>query len=136
MKECDTMPILFLIVAGVTLSIVLSKRKRRKRTGAARTRAVRTVYTISARSQNAKTPEQLRRDAERSRKERFKRYQAEQDIIHYRQVKRDLLTAYNVCGALSGDSEKAIRKRIQYDNAIRKTEKQIEKAMFDARRTG
>ena len=125
------MPILLLIAAGVTLSIVLSKRKRRKRTGAART-----VYTISARNQYAKTPEQQRRDAERSRKEQFKRYQAEQDIIHYRQVKKDLLTAYNVCGALDGDTEKAIRKRIQYDNAIRKTEKQIEKAIFDARRTG
>ena len=129
------MPILFLIAGSVILLSIL-KRKRRKRTGAARPRAARTVCTISARSQNAKTPEQQRCDAERSRKEQFKRYQAEQDIIHYRQVKRDLLTAYNVCGALSGDSEKAIRKRIQYDNAIRKTEKQIEKAMFDARRTG
>lgn len=125
------MPLLFLIAVGVALSIILKKRKRRKRSG-----AVRTVYTVSARSQSAKTPEQQRRDAERSRKEQFKRYQAEQDIIHYRQVKKDLLTAYNVCGALTGESEKAIRKRIQYDNAIRRTEKQIEKAMFDARRTG
>ena len=127
------------IIAGVVLLIILSRKRKKRPRGPSRTqytKTTRTVCTISARSQNAKTPEQQRRDAERSRKEQFKRYQAEQDIIHYRQVKRDLLTAYNVCGALSGDSEKAIRKRIQYDNAIRKTEKQIEKAMFDARRTG
>jgi hypothetical protein len=91
---------------------------------------------MSARNINSKTPEQQRRDAERSRKEQFKRYQAQADIIHYTQVKTDLLKAFDASGALSGDSEKAIRKRIKYDNALRRTEKQIEKAMFDARRTG
>jgi hypothetical protein len=91
---------------------------------------------MSARNINSKTPEQQRRDAERSRKEQFKRYQAQADIIHYTQVKTDLLKAFDASGALSGDREKAIRKRIQYDNALRRTEKQIEKAMFDARRTG
>ena len=122
------MPILFLIAAGVTLSIVLSKRKRLKRTGAART-----ACTISARSQNSKAPEQQRRDAERIRKEQFKRIQAEQDIIHYTQVKNDLLTAYERCDADAGDTEKAIRKRIAYDNMLRTVEKRIEKAAYDAR---
>jgi hypothetical protein len=78
----------------------------------------------------------MQRDADRVEKERFKRSQAAADYIHYTQVKRDLMTAYNASGAASGDSEKAIRKRIQYDNAIRTVEKKIEKAAFDSKRTG
>ena len=131
------------IIAGIVLLIILSRKRKNRPRGPSRTqytKTTRTVYTISARNKKPMDAEKLKqqqqRDAARRQKEQFKRYQAEQDIIHYRQVKRDLLTAYNVCGALSGYSEKAIRKRIQYDNAIRKTEKQIEKAMFDARRTG
>ena len=73
------------------------------------------------------------RNAERIRKEQFKRIQAEQDIIHYTQVKNDLLTAYERCDAGAGDTEKAIRKRIAYDNMLRTVEKKIEKASFDAR---
>ena len=75
-------------------------------------------------------------DAEKARKEQFKRDQAAADLIHYKQVKADLIKAYDSSGALYGDTEKAIRKRIQYDNAIRRTEKQIEKAAYNARRTG
>ena len=75
-------------------------------------------------------------DAEKARKERFNRMQAAADLIHYNQVKADLLQAYDASGAAYGNSEKAIRKRIQYDNAIRRTEKQIEKAAYNARRTG
>lgn len=78
--------------------------------------------------------EQQRRQTERSRLERLKADQAAADLIHLEQVKADLLKAYNASGAADGDSEKAIRKRIAYDNAIRRTEKQIEKAAFNARR--
>ena len=101
----------------------------------ARTRrtVTKTVYTLGTKTGPART---VQRDAEKARKEQFKRYQAEQDIIHYTQVKRDLLTAYNASGAASGDTEKAIRKRIAYDNAIRRTEKQIENAAYNARRPG
>ena len=126
------------IIAGVVLLIILSRKRKKRPRGPSRTqytKTTRTVCTISARSQSAKTPEQQRRDAERSRKEQFKRYQAQADIIHYTQVKTDLLKAFDASGALSGDSEKAIRKRIQYDNAIRKTEKQIERAYMILHRT-
>ena len=105
--------ITLLIVAGVVLLIILSKKRRRQaRPGPVRTvttRTVKTVYTLGTKSGPART---VQRDAEKARKEQFKRYQAEQDIIHYTQVKKDLLQAYNASGAASGDTEKAIRKRI------------------------
>lgn len=98
----------------------------------ARTAARRTVKTTySARNQKPPDLEKQRRQAEKLRNERFKRSQAEQDIIHYMQVKQDLLKAYNAARA-DGDSEKAIRKRIAYDNALRNVEKQIEKAVYIA----
>ena len=119
------------IIAGVVLLIILSKKRRRPaRTGSTRTvttRTTKTIYTLGT-----KKP----MDAEKARKERFNRMQAAADLIHYTQVKKDLLTAYNASGAVYGNTEKAIRKRIQYDNAIRRTEKQIEKAAYNARRTG
>lgn len=77
--------------------------------------------------------EQQRRQAERARLERLKAEQAAADLVHLEQVKADLLKAYNAA-LCDGDSEKAIRKRIAYDNAIRRTEKQIEKAAFYAKR--
>lgn len=136
------MIILFIIASIITLCIV-SRRRKHKPRGPSRTqytKTTRTVYTIHARSQSGPDPEKLKqqqqRDAARRQKEQFNRIQAEKDMIHYTQVKKDLLTAYNASGAVYGDTEKAIRKRIQYDNAIRKTEKQIEKAAYNARRTG
>ena len=117
------------IAAGVVLLIILSKKRRRPaRTGSTRTvttRTTKTVYTLGT-----KKPA----DAEKARKEQFKRMQADADLIHYTQVKKDLMQAYDASGAVYGDTEKAIRKRIQYDNAIRRTEKQIEKAAYNANR--
>ena len=117
-------------IAGVVLLIVLSRKRKNRPPGPARTvttRTVKTVYTLGT-----KKPV----DAEKARKEQFKRDQAAADLIHYTQVKKDLMQAYDASGAVYGDTEKAIRKRIQYDNAIRRTEKQIEKAAYNARRTG
>ena len=79
--------------------------------------------------------EQQRRQAERARLQRLKADQAAADLIHFEQVKADLLKAYDASGAADGDSEKAIRKRIAYDNAMRTVEKKIEKAAFDSKRT-
>lgn len=119
------------IVAGVVILILLSKKRRRPaRTGSTRTVTTRTVKTVY--TPGTKNPA----DAEKARKEQFKRMQADADLIHYTQVKKDLLQAYDASGAIYGNTEKAIRKRIQYDNAIRRTEKQIEKAAYNARRTG
>ena len=130
------------IIAGVVLLIILSKKRRRPaRTGSTRTvttRTTKTVYTFGTKKpmDAEKLKQQQQRDADRIRKEQFKRDQAAADLIHYNQVKADLIKAYDSSGALYGDTEKAIRKRIQYDNAIRRTEKQIEKAAYNARRTG
>lgn len=130
------------IIAGVVLLIILSKKRRRPvRTGSTRTvttRTVKTVYTLGTKkpADAEKLKRQQQRDAEKARKEQFNRIQAEKDMIHYNQVKADLLKAYDAAGIEYGDTEKAIRKRIQYDNAIRRTEKQIEKAAYNARRPG
>lgn len=129
-------------IAGlIVLCTVCKKRRRQARTGSARTvttRTTKTVYTLGTKSpmDAEKLKRQQQRDADRIRKERFIQSQAAADLEHYKQVKADLLKAYDSSGALYGDTEKAIRKRIQYDNAIRRTEKQIEKAAYNARRPG
>ena len=118
--------LLIATIAGIVVLCIISK-KRRRPARTVTTRTTKTVYTLGT-----KKPA----DAEKARKEQFKRMQAAADLIHYNQVKADLLQAYDASGAIYGDTEKAIRKRIQYDNAIRRTEKQIEKAAYNARRTG
>ena len=122
------------IITGVVLLIVLSRKRKNRARGQSQTRTVttrttKTVYTLGTKSPNR---QQLDRSAQKARSDQFKRYQAAADLDHYKQVKADLLKAYERSGALYGDSEKAIRQRIQYDNAIRRTEKQIEKAAYIA----
>ena len=43
-----------------------------------------------------------------------------------------MLAAYQTA-RIDGDSERAIRKRIAYDEQMRRIDKRIEKASFDAR---
>ena len=102
----------------------------RTRAGAGRHKTT----TRTAWSYRPPDPARLQRIAERERLQRFKSDQAAADLIHLEQVKADLLKAYDASGAADGDGEKAIRKRIAYDNAIRRTVKQIEKAAFNAKR--
>lgn len=116
------MLLLFLLVK--LFSRVHIKPARRRRT------VTKTVYTLGTKTGPARTDP---RDADRIRREQFKRSQAAADLVHYRQVKADLLKAYDAAGIEGSDTEKAIRRRIAYDNAIRRTEKQIEKAAYDAR---
>lgn len=131
------------IIAGVVLLIVLSRKRKNRPRGPSRTvttKTTRTVYTIHARNQKPMDAEKLerekQRDAVRRQKEQFNRMQAAADFEHYKQVKADLLKAYDAAGVMGSDTEKNIRKRIAYDNAIRRTEKQIEKAAYNAKRTG
>lgn len=118
-----TLLILFKLFSGARI-----KPARRRRAVTTRT-VTKTVYTLGTKTGPARTDP---RTAEKLRREQFKRMQAEQDIIHYKQVKEDLLKAYDAAGIEGSDTEKAIRRRISYDNAIRRTEKQIEKAAYDA----
>ena len=121
-----TIFILFKLLRNIARPFI----RGRTRAGAGRHRTTtRTAWKYSP-----PNPEKLQRQAEKARKEQFNRMQAAADMVHYRQVMADLLKAYDASGAADGDSEKAIRKRIQYDNAIRRTEKQIEKAAYNARR--
>lgn len=108
--------LLFKLLSGI-------KIKKRRRTVK--------KQSMPARNQKPADLEKQRGQAEKLRREQFKRIQAEQDIIHYTQVKADLLKAYDAARA-DGDGEKAIRKRIAYDNALRNVEKQIEKAAYIA----
>lgn len=102
----------------------------RTRAGAGRHKTT----TRTAWSYKPPDPEKLQRIADRQRLQRLKADQAAADLVHFEQVKADLLKAYDASGAADGESEKAIRKRIAYDNAMRTVEKKIEKAAFDARR--
>ena len=113
----------------IILFIILKLLHRTQR-GRPRTVTRRTI----TRSEGYKPidAEKLQRQAEKQRREQFKRIQAAADLVHYKQVKADLLKAYDAA-KIDGDGEKQIRKRIAYDNAIRRTEKQIEKAAYDAR---
>ena len=121
---------ILLFIIYKLLSNVRYKPARRRST---RTVTTRTVYTPGTKTGPARTDP---RAAERIRREQFKRSQAAADVIHYKQVKADLLKAYDAAGIEGSDTEKAIRKRIQYDNAIRRTEKQIENAAYNAGRPG
>ena len=124
------------------LSRIRIKPARRRRTVTNRT-VTKTVYTLGTKTGPARTSQRsadriqadrakAEREAARKRREQFKRSQAAADLIHYMQVKADLLKAYDAAG-IEGDTEKAIRRRIAYDNFLRRVEKQIEKSAYDAR---
>ena len=118
-----------LLILFALLSRVKIKPARRGSRRTVRT-VTKTVYTLGTKTGPARTDP---RTAEKLRREQFKREQAAADLVHYTQVKQDLLSAYNASGALYGDTEKAIRRRIAYDNSLRRVEKQIEKSAYDAR---
>lgn len=116
---------LIAITGAIIAGSILKKRKRRKRTV--------TVRTVYARNASVKSPEQLEKDRRkiaadynRRIKADLEKRQAADDIVHLEQRKADLLKAYEQIP--DANSEKIIKRRIAYDNAIRATEKQIEKA--------
>lgn len=118
------------IIAGVVILIVTTKHRRRRPAQHTRTQTV-TTKTITIRPSRPKTDEQMRREARQAEADRMKRCQAADDLIHLDQVRRDMLAAYQTA-KIDGDSEKAIRKRIAYDEQMRRIEKRIEKATFEA----
>ena len=134
------MPILFLIAGSVILVSILKHRRRRR---AGPRKAIRTVTNacISARNRTYKTPQTdqekerraICRDYNRRIKSELEKKQARDDIDHLEQRKRDLLTAYSKIP--DNNDERTIKRRITYDNAIRNTEKQIEKAYMILHRT-
>jgi hypothetical protein len=73
------------------------------------------------------------RDYNRRIKADLEKRQAADDITHLEQRKADLLKAYEQIP--DADTERNIRRRIAYDNAIRNTDKQIEKAYMILHRT-
>lgn len=134
------MPILFIIAGSVILVSILKHRRRRR---AGPHKAIRTVTSacISARNQTPKTPQSdpererkaICRDYNRRIKAELEKRQAADDITHLEQRKADLLKAY--AQLPDNNDERTIKRRIVYDNAIRNTEKQIERAYMILHRT-
>lgn len=134
------MPILFIIAGSIIVGSILKHRRRRR---AGPRKAIRTaVKTVSyARNQTQKAPqrdpekERLKvcRDYNRRIKAELEKRQAADDITHLEQRKADLLKAY--AQLPDNNDERTIKRRIVYDNAIRNTEKQIERAYMILHRT-
>lgn len=132
--------LLVITIAGIiVLSILCRKRRRRAGPRKANRTAVKTAPY--ARNQIPKTPQmdlekerlKICRDYNRRIKAELERNQARDDITHLEQRKADLLKAYEQIPET--DTERNIRRRIAYDNAIRNTDKQIEKAYMILHRT-
>ena len=134
------MPILFIIAGSVILVSILKHRRRRR---AWPRKSIRTAEkAVSyARNQTQKASQRdpgkerlkICRDYNRWLKSELERKQAQEDIYHLQQRKRDLIAAYSKIPD-NGD-ERTIKHRIVYDNAIRNTEKQIERAYMILHRT-
>lgn len=137
--------LLIMTVGGIIVLSILC-RKRRRRAGPRKAICTATTRTVTsaclpARNQTPKTPQmdpererqRICRDYNRRIKADLEKKQAQDDIYHLQQRKRDLLAAYNKIP--DNDDERTIKRRITYDNAIRNTEKQIEKAYMILHRT-
>ena len=132
--------LLVMTIGGVIVLSILC-RKRRSRAGPRK--AIRTAVktTSYARNQTCKAPQvdmekqrlRICRDYNRRIKAELERNQARDDITHLEQRKADLLKAYEQIP--DNDNERTIKRRIAYDNAIRNTDKQIEKAYMILHRT-
>ena len=119
------------IFACIVIRIVTTKRRRRRPAQRVRTQTI-TTRTVTIKPSRPKTAEQMQREARRAEADRMKRRQAAEELIHLDQVRRDMLSAYQTA-KIDGDSEKAIRKRISYDEQMRRIERRIEMATFEAR---
>lgn len=75
-------------------------------------------------------PERVRKEQARIAKRQFETECSQEELIHLMQVKKDLLTAYERSGCIDTDTEKAINKRIAYDNKLRNVERKINKAQY------
>lgn len=124
--------LLVMTIGGIIVLSILC-RKRRRRTVSRR--------TVPARNQTQKAPQMdpekerkaICRDYNRRIKAELEKRQAADDITHLEQRKADLLKAYEQIP--DADTERNIKRRIAYDNAIRNTDKQIEKAYMILHRT-
>lgn len=134
------MPILF-IIAGSIILVSILKHRNRRRAGPGKVNRTATMRTVSARNQTQKASQMdqekerraICRDYNRRIKYELDKKQARDDIDHLEQRKRDLLAAYSKIP--DNDDERTIKHRIVYDNAIRNTEKQIERAYMILHRT-
>lgn len=113
-----------LIIAACIILI----RILRKRTGTKPNRTkTETVYKIHYKHDRYE-PEKKRND--RTLKAQFERNQASNELIHLRQVEKDLLQAYERSNVIQSDTEKGINKRIAYDNKLRNVQRKIEKQQY------
>lgn len=117
------MKALIIIAACIILIRILRNRNGTKPN---RTKT-ETVYKIHYKP-IACEPEKKRN--ERTLKTQFERNQASNELIHLRQVEKDLLQAYERSNVIQSDTEKGINKRIAYDNKLRNVQRKIEKQQY------
>ena len=86
--------------------------------------------------------EKQERERQRQRAETFKKEQAQTDIVHHEQQRRELLKLYNELqrqyDETTADSRKEIlfRKLIAINNQLRGVDRQIEKAQYTINKSG
>ena len=117
------MKAIIIIAACIILIRILSKPKPKQST---RTKT-ETVYKITCKPTHYE-PEKKRND--RTLKTQFEWTQASNELIHLRQVEKDLLQAYERSNVIQSDTEKGINKRIAYDNKLRNVQRKIEKQQY------
>lgn len=128
-------------IGGVIVLSILCRKRRRRCAGPRKSIRTVTSACLYARNQTQKAPQRdpekerraICRDYNRRIKAELEKRQAADDITHLEQRKRDLLAAYS--NIPDNNDERTIKRRIVYDNAIRNTEKQIERAYMILKRT-
>jgi hypothetical protein len=124
---------LLVVIAGAIIAGSIAK-KRKRRTVSKRTVSARNSKPgIAPQLDMERERQKICRDYNRRIKAELEHRQAADDITHLEQRKADLLKAYEQIP--EADTERNIRRRIAYDNAIRNTDKQIEKAYMTLHRT-
>ena len=120
-----------MITLYILYRIIRKLTKPKRRTVSKVVKRTTTYKVVPIQPRPAAQPKPIR--TEQTEKARFRREQAEADIIHLNQVRADLLKAYELA-ACDGDTERDIKRRISYDNALRSVDKRLSKAEYEARR--
>ena len=126
MKGSHNMKAIIIIAACIILIRIL---RNRTGTNPKRQKTV-TEYKITYKPNKPDRYEPEKKRTERTLKTQFERTQASNELIHLRQVEKDLLQAYERSNVIQSDTEKGINKRIAYDNKLRSVQRKIEKQQY------
>ena len=125
--------LLVMTIGGLIVLSILHRKRRRRTVSRRSITAWSSKPGIAPRLDTERERQKICRDYNRRIKAELEKRQAADDITHLEQRKADLLKAYEQIP--EAGTERNIRRRIAYDNAIRNTDKQIEKAYMILHRT-